>query len=106
MTRPPSSRDCSAASAMKWLSSEFSSVVVRAVAALAGDAPRRAAMAAAARQFAHGERGLDAAAHRLDALLRESCDLGQYIVEWPADFLPACERHDAVGAEFRAAFHD
>jgi hypothetical protein len=28
-------------------------------------------MAAAARQFAHGERGLDAAAHRLDALLRE-----------------------------------
>lgn len=48
----------------------------RAIAALAGnmltgDAPRRAVMAAAARRFAHDERGLDAAAHRLDTLLHE-----------------------------------
>ncbi|WP_374634896.1 glycosyltransferase family 4 protein [Paracoccus sp. (in: a-proteobacteria)] len=43
----------------------------RAIAALAKDAPRRAAMAAAARRFAHDERGLEAAAHRLDTLLRE-----------------------------------
>lgn len=42
-----------------------------AIAALAGDGPRRAAMADAARRFVHGERGLDAAARRLDTLLRE-----------------------------------
>ena len=42
----------------------------------------------------------------LDALLREPCDFGQHVVERSADFLPACEWHDAVGAEFRAPFHD
>lgn len=43
----------------------------RAIAALAADAPRRAAMADAARRFAHDERGLDAASLRLDRLLCE-----------------------------------
>ena len=42
-----------------------------AITALAGDAPRRAAMADAARRFAQTERGLNTAARRLDTLLRE-----------------------------------
>ena len=42
-----------------------------AIAALAFDPARRAEMANAARRFVHQERGLDAAARRLDTLLRE-----------------------------------
>ena len=42
-----------------------------AITTLASDPPRRATMADAARRFAHGARGLDAAARRLDTLLRE-----------------------------------
>ncbi len=43
-----------------------------AVTALAFDAPRRARMAAAARRFAHEDRGLDAASRRLDRLLHKA----------------------------------
>ncbi len=44
----------------------------RAIATLAFDAPRRADMAAAARRFARGDRGLDTASRRLDTLLQKA----------------------------------
>lgn len=47
------------------------SAYTSAITALAFDPPRRAKMAQAARHFAADERGLDAAARRLDTLLRE-----------------------------------